>query len=206
MKRFNSVHDGLAAMRDLVDTNAKKVGALLTFQKKNKKQGDYCFLFQSMDKAVSQIIKLYPNDLKITGVEKVDMEQAVHARNVVASVAALGVDNEFLGVESPGHAEEHLIRGFADAVREASDIANVIIYVSHSPCCTLDANPSSTLPGYPIGCANKLCRLAADNAGYGFSVVYWKKFGLLEGIPDGAAELNATAGKPNNLTFVEMLR
>ena len=81
-----------------------------------------------MDKAVSQIIKLYPNDLKITGVEKVDMEQAVHARNVVASVAALGVDNEFLGMRIPGHAEEHLIRGFADAVREASDIAS---YVNH---------------------------------------------------------------------------
>jgi hypothetical protein len=206
MQMFELVPEGVRALKALVANNNKKVGALLIFQSETE-HSNLCFLFESKEGAVSQLIKEYATDLTISGVDRQDMASTVAARQVVVSTLA-GV----LETEEPGHAEEFLIEHFDIALRKCliktPKIQQVLIFLSHSPCTTNDANPSSTAKGVgPVSCTAKLAELARRNPHYSFSVNYWKKFGVLERVASNSASvLEGLVDPPQtNLRFREIL-
>lgn len=208
MQAFSSIKDGLAAMKTMTDTHRKKVGALLTFQDTKRKQVDLCFLFQSIEGPDSQLINLYPTDLKIVGEDRADMPHLVSARNTAISSLLNVFDHEDFGIVEHGHAEEFLIREFdaarGEVAKQQHVIENVTIYLSHSPCTVHDAQPSNTLHGWPESCTAKLRALAAAHPGLFFSICYWKQFGALEGSTTAESSLKALSGNLRNLAFAKV--
>jgi hypothetical protein len=205
MKRFDSIKDGLAAMKQLTESQNKKVGALLTFQNTSKKQVDACFLFESIESPDSQLIGLYPGSLAISGESKADMPHLLSARSTAMSAVLSVMDTADLGIVPHGHAEEFLIENFETCLGQVSDIANVTVYVSHSPCTKIDARPSNTLHGWPASCTAKFAQLASVYSKYHFSVCFWKEFGVLAG--KGATienDLKKVSGGLSNLAFVKL--
>ncbi len=204
MKKFGSVNDGLQAMKQLVDSQRRKVGALLTFQNQAKKMVDACFLFESVENLDSQLINRYPDPLKISGESRADMPHLLGARQAAIGSVLAVMEPDDLGLEQPGHAEEFLIRNFGAACSQVDDIAYVTIYLSHSPCTTHDAAPSNSLPGQPRSCTAKFQLLAATYPQYHFSVCYWREFGYLEGKGSPETLLKALSGNRGNLAFAKL--
>jgi len=186
MLRFDAVGEGLNALKVLVASENKKVGALLSFQHSSKKQCGTCFLFESKENEVAQLLKEYPGEKFNQGEFTLEeMPSALHLRQTALSAAAM-----VLEMEEVGHAEEFLIKGFASALLQVSDVGNVIIYLSHSPCTTSDRAPSNSLPGWPQSCTAKLSKLAGQYPKYSFIVSYYKKYGYLETIKDSREAAN----------------
>ena len=204
MKRFDSVHMGLEAM-DFVGSQRRKVGALLVFQGENKKLCQTCFLFESKEDEVSQLIYNFQDDLKIQGLAPHEVPNAMAHRQTVIGVVLAGVDHSFLGIEQFGHAEEFLIRNFEMAYSEVSQmwgIKNITIYLSHSPCTVNDTKPSNSLPLWPISCTAKFRHLAQKYPKHFFSIVYRKRFGILQGNDQPDKTLKKLSGNCRNLIFM----
>jgi hypothetical protein len=201
MLTFDAIGEGLQAMKVLVQAN-RKVGALLTFQHLNKKQCKTCFLFESKDKPVSQLIKEYGEKFEPGEFQVDEMPDMLRLRETALSVAASALD-----VEDGGHAEEFLIKSFATAFSQVSEVRAAVIYLSHSPCTTSDRSPSDSLPGWPPSCTAKLSLLASRYPRLSFSVGYYQRFGHLEGmrgLEDGAKVLKDLVPDRNNLGFIEL--
>lgn len=94
--------------------------------------------------------------------------------------------------DKEGHAEEHMIADIPRILRQEQAYrgalpARGIILNSDTPCTLLDSKPSSSLPGWPVSCTAKLCRLAQLNPAIQWSVFYMRKFGTLKVKKNGAA-------------------
>lgn len=202
MERYNSIHEGLAELKKR-NTGNKKVHALLTFQHKNSKMSQDCFLFESVEDAGAQLIKKY-DQLKLSNLQRGDIPDAIAARQVAIDAELSEGNPAELGIVAEGHAEEFLISFFDTAVAIVKNIKFVTIYLTHSPCTVNDRKPSHSMPGWPTSCTAKLSKLAADNPQYHFTIVFMEKFGGLAGNDTPQAHLKQLSGDRANLSFINI--
>jgi len=203
MQKYSSVREGLAAMQQFT-LRQRKVGALLTFQDTGSKIVDVCFLFESLEAPVQQLIKKMP-DMAIKGEAPEDMPHLLAARNTAMRSAISVLGEEELGLQTPhGHAEEALLRDFDACCGQVKDIRDVTIYLTHSPCTQHDQAPSDNMQGWPPSCTAKFSQLAASHAKWHFSICYSKAFGAMEGNTDAEKALKTLSGGLSNLSFVHL--
>ncbi len=195
---YDSVHEGVEALREYAASNRRTVFALLSFQR--RKLVKTCFLFKSEGDAASRLIKNYPDLLRIEGFPQNEMRHVLAVRQ--ASINLELLNPQGLGVQPKGHAEEFLIQHFDECCRIVGDIKKVTIYLSLSPCTSIDRNASNSLDGWPTSCTEKFAHLADLNPKYFFSICFDRRFGTLSGSNSIETDLKGRSGNLPNLAFV----
>lgn len=201
MERFNSVHEGLAAMK--LRAQNRKVCALLTFQTTGGKMSDAAFLFESFENPIAQLVRANP-DLRPVGATPAEVPSYLSARETALSVTLSLFGPVELDIKPHGHAEEFLIRNFHVCCGIVPNIRDVTIYQSQSPCTLQDRAPSDSMPGWPPSCTAKYQQLAAAHPAYHFTICFSNAFGVLAGNGQIEKVLKVASGNLPNLAFAAL--